>query len=213
MESYLKFFFSSPPLTGTRPAILCDRDGVINERIFGSYVTTWNEFQFRPGIKDALASMAELKLPIIVISNQAGVGKSLISPEALQDITERFVAELHERGARVDAVYYCPHTPEQHCGCRKPHPGLLEAAARDWRLDLRRSVLIGDSQSDMQAARSLDCRAILLPPRENLPKDRPASGAVGLEFQSVEHASDLGTEVRKLLGFRSPEKLKIENSP
>jgi D-glycero-D-manno-heptose 1,7-bisphosphate phosphatase len=201
MESYLKFFFSDPPSTGTRPAILCDRDGVINERVFGGYVTTWAEFRFRDSIKQTLASMADLNLPFIVISNQAGVGRSLISPEVLQDITERFVAELKRSGVRVDAVYYCPHTPERRCGCRKPQPGLLEAAARDWRLDLRRSVLIGDSESDVQAARALGCHAILLSANENRLEDQASSGLPGLEFKSVNRVSDVGTAVRALVGF------------
>jgi histidinol-phosphate phosphatase family protein len=201
MESYLKFFFSDPPSTGTRPAIFCDRDGVINERVFGGYVTTWAEFRFRDGIKQTLASMADLNLPLIVISNQAGVGRSLISPKALQDITERFVAELKHSGVRVDAAYYCPHTPERRCGCRKPQPGLLEAAARDWRLDLRRSVLIGDSESDVQAARALGCRAILLSANENRPGDQASSGLPGLEFKSVNRVSEVGSAVRGLVGF------------
>ena len=80
----------------------------------------------------------------------------------IREMTDRFVAELSEQGVRIDAVYYCPHTIEAHCPCRKPQPGLLESAAQDWTLDLTRSVLVGDSQSDVEAARTMDCAAVLV---------------------------------------------------
>jgi D-glycero-D-manno-heptose 1,7-bisphosphate phosphatase len=163
-EGILRLFFSEPPLTGHSPAIFCDRDGVINERIRGGYVTQWSEFRFIEGIEQALAELSTFGLPLIVVSNQAGVGKGVVSPEALAQITESFVSSLGNQGAKVDAVYYCPHVPEARCSCRKPATGLLRQAAEDWRIDLGRSVLIGDSASDLQAAQTSRCQAILLAP-------------------------------------------------
>ena len=158
----LRFIFGSLPRSGRRPAIFIDRDGVINERIADGYVTAWDEFRFLPGITQALAEISRLRLPMIVVSNQAGVRRRLIRPSALGDLTGRFVGALAREGARIDAVYYCPHAPEDGCRCRKPRPGLLLEAARDWRLDLGRSALIGDSARDLEAARAAGCRSVLL---------------------------------------------------
>jgi D-sedoheptulose 7-phosphate isomerase len=195
--AYLKFVFSEPPATGLRPGILLDRDGVINERIVGGYVTEWSQFQFRDGIKHAMASLAELPFPIIVVSNQASIGKRLASYSALETITRQFVNELEESGARVDAVYYCPHRPDQNCTCRKPRPGLLEAAARDWRLDLTRSILIGDSESDLQAARMSNCRAIFVSSHKN--DSRESSARMDSEVPTVRETSTLASIVHSLM--------------
>jgi histidinol-phosphate phosphatase family protein len=146
-----------------------------------------------------MASLAELHFPIIVVSNQASIGKRLISYSMLEKITKQFVTELKESGARVDAVYYCPHTPDQNCSCRKPRPGLLEAAAQDWKLDLTRSILIGDSESDLQAARVSNCRAIFVSSQDGDSDVFSASTQWDTEVPMVTDASKLATTVRSLL--------------
>jgi D-sedoheptulose 7-phosphate isomerase len=203
--THLRFVFSDPPMTGIQRGILIDRDGVINERIVDGYVTEWEHFQFRDGIKRAMASLAELDCPIIVVSNQAGVGKRLISPLALQEITNRFVTTLKESGARVDAVYYCPHTADQNCSCRKPRTGLLEAAARDWKLDLTRSVLIGDSESDLQAARTSNCRAMLVSSHHSDSGRVEVNKHLELGVIIVRDTSQLAMTVRNLLQLQVKE--------
>ncbi len=160
----MRILFSELPESGHRPAIFLDRDGVINHRISNGYVTSWDQFRFIDGIAETVASLRNLGLPVIVVSNQAGVGKGLIDESRLESITRRFVAELDLAGGRVDAVYYCPHRPDEMCGCRKPKPGLLEQASRDWHVDLARSVLVGDSASDLDAAAAVGCRAVLFDP-------------------------------------------------
>lgn len=194
----MRLILTRPPTTGTRAAIFLDRDGVINRRILGGYVTHWRQFTFVRGIKTALARLSRMGIPLIVVSNQAGVGKGLVTRRALRDITERFVAALAKAGARIDAVYYCPHTPADNCPCRKPRPGLLRQAARDFRLDLKRSVLIGDSASDLDAARAVHCPAIFLTPNRGTPAgtNRTHSGEVTV----VRRPSDIPRVVRRLLG-------------
>jgi D-sedoheptulose 7-phosphate isomerase len=194
-----KFFYSTPPQNGTRPAIFLDRDGVINERIVGGYVTEWEQFRFRDGIAQALVALCALELPIIVVSNQACVGKRLLSAAMIREVTDRFVAELSEQGARIDAVYYCPHTIEQNCVCRKPEPGLLRAAAKDWKLDLTRSVLIGDTQSDVAAARAVDCAAVLFPPREPSPDESIGNQPWSSQVSVVRDTSEIPALVCHLL--------------
>jgi histidinol-phosphate phosphatase family protein len=160
----VRLLFNQPSERGTRPAIFLDRDGVINQRVTNGYVTAWDQFRFIDGIDKAVAVMAGLGLPIIVVSNQACISKGLLSESRLEGITRRFVTVLESAGGRVDAVYYCPHKPDDLCGCRKPKPGLLEQASQDWRIDLSQSVLVGDSSSDLEAAAAVDCRAILFDP-------------------------------------------------
>lgn len=193
-EGIIRIFYAQPPHPGSSPAIFLDRDGVINERIFGSYVSNWPEFKFVPGIAKALAQLTALKLPLIVISNQAGVAKKLVTRESLEEITHRFVSELNSQGAFIDAVYYCPHRPDEGCKCRKPAPGLLVQAANDWHLDLRRSVFVGDSASDLDAAKAAGCRSVSFRHASN-PADMSLSAT-----RSVTHDSEsLVAAVRLLL--------------
>lgn len=193
----LRFMFRRLPSGGRGPAIFLDRDGVINERIAGGFVTTWDEFQFLDGIPQALAELSRLRLPMIVVSNQAGVCGRLVRPSALRNLTERFVGALAKAGAPIDAVYYCPHAPDYGCRCRKPQPGLLLEAARDWRLDLGRSVLIGDSARDLDAARAAGCRSVLL--KAGSAPANPLDSALGGTL-TVEHVRDLPRRVASVLG-------------
>ena len=181
----MRLLFSQPSSSALRPAIFLDRDGVINERITGGYVTDWSKFSFVPGIVRALTMLSETSLPIIVVSNQAGVEKGLIKRSDLTELTRRFVDHLRQVSARIDAVYYCTHVPERGCACRKPREGLLRRAAQDWRIDLRNSVLVGDSVTDAEAARAVDCRAILF--------DRTASISNGVPAGTitVNHVSEI----------------------
>ena len=164
MTQSLRFLFTAPPSIGRRPAIFLDRDGVINERIVDGYVTNWQEFRFVDSAVSVLRDLARLRVPTLVISNQSGVGRGLVSRGTLRQITQRFVAALERRGGRIDGVYYCPHRPDEGCPCRKPRPGLLFRAARDWRIDLGASVMIGDTVGDVQAAQAAGCRSILIDP-------------------------------------------------
>ena len=191
----MRLLFSQPPSSGLRPAIFLDRDGVINERITDGYVRRWSEFRFVPGIIDALAMLSETPVPIIVVSNQAGVEKGLIKRSDLMELTERFVDCLRQASARIDAVYYCPHTPEEACSCRKPQAGLLLRAAQDWRIDLCNSVFVGDSVTDAEAAHAVDCGAILF--------DRTASLGVTARTITVNHVSQIASCVRACLSAAS----------
>jgi HAD superfamily hydrolase (TIGR01662 family) len=101
---------------------------------------------------------------MIMISNQAAVGKGLLTPSALEELTVQMNQALIEFGASLTAVYYCTHRREEQCACRKPQPGLLYQAASDFHLDLARSIFIGDSDTDIQAAWSAGCQPVLFGP-------------------------------------------------
>lgn len=123
---------------------------------------SWAEFEFLPGVFEALARLARLDVPIIVITNQGAIGRGLTTHEAVDEIHARMVLAIQEHGGRVDDVLYCPHKPDDRCDCRKPQPGMLKLAAQRWQIDLNRSVLIGDADTDILAATAAGCRSGLV---------------------------------------------------
>jgi D-glycero-D-manno-heptose 1,7-bisphosphate phosphatase len=157
----MRILFREPKRIGSNTAIFLDRDGVINRRKIDGYVLDWSEFVFIPGIREALKQLATLDLPTILISNQAAVGKCLLDAARLEQITEQMQKALLFDGAPLTAAYYCTHRREENCPCRKPKPGLLRRAAEDFDIDLRRSIFIGDSESDLEAGEAAGCRPIL----------------------------------------------------
>ncbi len=145
----------------SRPAIFLDRDGVINHDR-QDYVKSWEELELLPRAAEAVAGLAQLGWPVVVVTNQAGIGRGLTTEAAVEDVNARLVAALSEAGGRIDLVLYCPHRPDEGCSCRKPQPGLLLAAAERLDLDLRRSYLIGDAESDILAGQRAGCRTVLV---------------------------------------------------
>ena len=142
-------------------AVFLDRDGVIN-RERADYVKSWQEFAFLPDALPALARLARLSCPIVVVTNQSAIGRGLTSDAAVADIHRRMCTAVAAAGGRIDAVYVCPHRPDAGCACRKPRPGLLQQAAADLGLVLTECLLIGDSISDLQAAHAVGAAALLV---------------------------------------------------
>jgi D-glycero-D-manno-heptose 1,7-bisphosphate phosphatase len=142
--------------------VLLDRDGVINQRIVGGYVTCWEKFVFLPGVLDALRLLHEKDYHAIVVSNQQGVGKGLMSAADLEEITRKFIAEVEAQGGRIHGVYYCTHRAQEDCPCRKPKPGLLLRAQAEHHFAFEDTFFIGDAESDLLAARAVGCPAIMV---------------------------------------------------
>ena len=144
-----------------RPCLFLDRDGVINVKPpDGAYVRTWDEFRLIPAAVDWIRLFNAAGYLVVVVTNQRGIARGLMRPEDLADIHARMTAELTRRGARVDDIFVCPHE-EGTCDCRKPRPGLVREAQRRWDIDLGRSLLIGDSDSDRQLAVNCGLRFLL----------------------------------------------------
>jgi histidinol-phosphate phosphatase family protein len=136
--------------------VFLDRDGVINVKAApGDYISHWSEFRFLPGIVDWIRLFKALGFLVIVVTNQRGVARGLIDPRDLEEIHFRMAGELERAGAALDGVLCCPHDAGV-CTCRKPLPGLVLDAERRWNIDLRASLLIGDSPSDRQLAETCD---------------------------------------------------------
>jgi D-glycero-D-manno-heptose 1,7-bisphosphate phosphatase len=157
----LKILYAEASTTVKGLAIFIDRDGVINCRRPGDYVLDWPQFIFMPGIRNSLKQLSSLGLPMIIISNQAAVGKGLLDPAGLEEITNKMRQALAGDGTILAAAYYCTHRPEENCACRKPKPALLVSAAADFNVDLNRSIFIGDSETDVQAAHAAGCASVL----------------------------------------------------
>ena len=162
----LEILFSDKKLDVRGPAIFLDRDGVINCRRPGDYVLDWSQFLFVSGIRAALQQLAALRLPMIVVSNQAAVGKGLLSPEALQEITNRMQQALLADGVFLTAVFYCLHRADENCDCRKPGPAMLFRAANEFNIDLGQSIFIGDSATDIEAGLAAGCKPVLFSPTD-----------------------------------------------
>ncbi len=142
--------------------VLLDRDGVINRRIVGGYVTCWEKFVFLPDALESLHLLTANNYHVIIVSNQAGVGKGLMTAADLQEITRKFIEEVEAHGGRIRSVYYCTHRAEDDCQCRKPKPGLLLNAQAEHRFTFEETFLIGDSESDLLAAQAVGCPAIMV---------------------------------------------------
>jgi D-glycero-D-manno-heptose 1,7-bisphosphate phosphatase len=142
-----------------RPAVILDRDGVLNVRPpKAEYVRQPEEFRWLPGARDAIRLLVDSGYRIIVVSNQAGIGRGLMTEQQLEAIHDRMRTDARESGGRIDAVYYCPHGWNDGCACRKPKPGMLFQAQREHHLDLSRTTFIGDDERDEQAADAAGCR-------------------------------------------------------
>jgi len=142
-------------------AVFLDRDGVINEKR-NDHVKNIDEFKIFSGVGDAIKLLRDKGYLVIIITNQSAIGRKIISEKKLDEIHTELKNYLNQHDAYVDSIYYCPHTPEENCNCRKPKPGLLIKATSDFDIDLEKSYFIGDSESDLNAAKEARCKGILL---------------------------------------------------
>ncbi len=154
---------------GQGPAVILDRDGVINRKPpRAEYVRSWAEFQWMPGAKESLRLFREAGFRVLVVSNQAGIGRGAMTEADLADIHDRFKLEVEAAGGHIDAIYHCPHDWNEGCECRKPAPGMLFQAHRDFDLDLRRTCFIGDDERDGIAADAAGCPFMMVSQERSL---------------------------------------------
>jgi len=139
--------------------IFLDRDGVINKKPpKGDYVKNWREFKWLPDVKKAIKLANEAGFLVVVVSNQRGVARGLMTKKDVDEINQKMVDELNGNGAKIDGIYWCGHDYSDNCDCRKPAPGLILQAAKDFRIDLANSWVIGDSGDDVAAGKTSGCK-------------------------------------------------------
>lgn len=144
------------------PAVFLDRDGTLIEDV--GYPKDPEQVRWVPGAVQALHLLKDQGFRLVVISNQSGVGRGMISEGEALSVHERFMQFMADEGVEIDGVYYCLHAPEEGCRCRKPEPGMLLDAARDHKIDLQISYMIGDKVADGATGQRLGCRGILFMP-------------------------------------------------
>lgn len=141
-------------------AVFFDRDGVL---IYDSgYLSSPNQVTLLRDVPAVLRRLRYLGFRIVVITNQSGIGRGLFTRSEAAAVADRLTEALAEQGVSVDATYFCPHSPDDDCDCRKPKPGMLQRAAQELKLDLSGSFMIGDRVSDCEAAQAAGCQPILL---------------------------------------------------
>lgn len=155
------------PAFGPSWTLFLDRDGVINRRLPGAYVRTWAEFEWLPGALPAIASFGRLFGRVVVVTNQQGIGKGLMTEAALHRIHRQMLAGVEAFGGRIDGVYHCPALALEQPNCRKPGPAMALQARQDFPgIDFRRSVMVGDSWSDMEFGQRLGMFNVLVVNKE-----------------------------------------------
>ncbi|MCH9670838.1 MAG: D-glycero-beta-D-manno-heptose 1,7-bisphosphate 7-phosphatase [Gammaproteobacteria bacterium] len=143
--------------------VLLDRDGVINvQPPNGEYVTSANEWSAIPGSLEAIARLNRAGYRVVVATNQSGVGRGLFDVETLHQIHEKMHRQLVEYGGHIDAIFYCPHHPDDGCSCRKPLPGMLHEAAERLHCSLAGVPYVGDSARDLEAAAAAGADPVLV---------------------------------------------------
>ena len=141
--------------------IIIDRDGVINQDS-EDYIKSADEWIPIPGSLEAICRLKKAGYLVTIASNQSGLARGLYNEETLQQIHDKMDRMLAARGASIDGIFYCPHSPRANCVCRKPKPGLLIQIARQFNIDLSVTSFVGDSISDIQAAQMVNALPILV---------------------------------------------------
>ena len=147
-------------------AVFLDRDGVIN--VDKSYVYKQEDFEFCEGVFEALQHFKRLGYLLIIVTNQSGIGRGYYREEDFQSLSAWMKQELSHENITIDAIYHCPHAPEVGCECRKPKSGMFQEAIRDFDIDVRASWMIGDKQSDIEAALGVGIKQTIMLGKRNV---------------------------------------------
>jgi D-glycero-D-manno-heptose 1,7-bisphosphate phosphatase len=168
-----------------RPAAFLDRDGTIIHDV--DYISRPEDVRMVRGAAAAIARLNDAGIPVIIVSNQSGIGRGYFNHDAFERVQARIEELLGVRGAHIDATYICPHAPADPptCLCRKPRVALFEQAARDHDIDLARSWYAGDKWRDVEPGRTLGGSAFLIPAPSTPPEDLKRARALGIVRRSL----------------------------
>lgn len=143
--------------------LFLDRDGVINERIPGQYISDTADFIFTEGCLSAITSFSKIFSKIVVVTNQQGIGKEIMTEEQLLEVHRYMISEIKFNGGRIDAVYFCPKLAKESSDCRKPNIGMgLQAQSEFSSINFKKSIMVGDSISDIEFGNRLDMKTVFV---------------------------------------------------
>lgn len=149
------------------PYIFLDRDGVINQRIPGAYIQDTLEFKFMPGVLDAFPKLTKRTHRIIIVTNQQGVGKELMTYEQLEKVHQYMQEKIEQKGGRIDAIFSCTELAADPHNCRKPSPTMgIYAKKKFPEIDFSKSLMVGDSASDIQFGQALGMKTAIMEGKE-----------------------------------------------
>lgn len=165
--------------------LFLDRDGVINYRWKGDYVKKWPDFKFLDGVLEAIAQFSSQFNKIVVVTNQQGVGKGLMTQEALDAIHNRMVQEIETAGGRIDAVYACTTLNSDLNNCRKPKPDMGHWAKEQFpEIDFKKSIMVGDSITDIQFGENLGMTTVWVRGKEDeYHRLRKLAGEIRIDYR------------------------------
>jgi len=149
-----------PSQSSLRSAVFLDRDGTIAEEV--GYLNHCSRFRMFPFAANAIHRLNEADLPVIVVTNQSGVARGYFPESLVHTVNELMTQQLATASAKLDGIYYCPHISAEECNCRKPKTGMLDRAAQEHSLDLKRSFVVGDRYGDVELARNAHARSVLV---------------------------------------------------
>ena len=141
--------------------VFLDRDGVINKDS-PDYVKSWSEFEFLPGSLDAIRLLTEHNYQVVIITNQSIINRKMATLDDLEFTHSMLKKTVKEAGGEIKDIFFCPHTPEDGCSCRKPEPGLIFEARKKYGIDVTKSVMVGDNSKDIECAKRAGCRYAIL---------------------------------------------------
>ncbi len=143
--------------------LFLDRDGVINRRLVDDYVKSWEEFEFLPGVLEAIAIFSQKFKHIFIITNQQGIGKGLMTEADLQEIHQKMSAEIKAAGGNIDAIYFCPTLAKENSPKRKPNAGMAFQAKEEFStVNLAQSIMAGDSASDIEFGKNAGMHTVFI---------------------------------------------------
>jgi len=144
-------------------SLFLDRDGVINERIIGDYIKKWEEFKFLPGVLEALQIFSSIFGKIFIVTNQQGIGKGIMTERELETIHDQMMTEIRQHGGFINKIYHSPYREEENSVFRKPNIGLARKAKIDFPvIDHSKSIMVGDSISDVQFGRNAGMKTVFI---------------------------------------------------
>ena len=179
-------------MSGGKKAVFVDRDGTLNVNI--DYLSDPAGYRLYPGAAEGLRLLRENGFLIIIVTNQSGIGRGIFDEKTLGRIHDKMRSDLAAGGATIDALYFCPHRPEDNCSCRKPNTAMFERAIREHGIDPAMSFVIGDMKLDIEAGRKIGARTALVPEPRNRDRTLREMGGwgfhpdfVGKDFLSAVH--------------------------
>ncbi len=178
--------------------IILDRDGVINQDS-DNYIKSLEEWIPIPGSIEAIARLSNAGYTVVVATNQSGIGRGLFDLDELEAMHARLNELVMEQGGELSGIFYCPHTPDDQCQCRKPAPGLLAAIAEEFSTDLEGVPLIGDSLRDLQAGLKYHCAPILVRTGKGAATESKLAQQPESELATAPVFDDLSAAVTSLL--------------